>query len=291
LRLKNILGLLLTTLFLVIFLAVVPFEEIVSDLSRIPAVNVLVALFFYTLSQLVRAVRWRLFLRHVSLRDCFLINSANVFLNNLLPARTGELSWFYYTKKAGVSLGVSVWSFLMARIYDLWGMVGVLTLSILYLKAPWLLVPTFALITLSAMLVPDLHRLIPKRGKAGEVRNFLRKNFSRGLSVAVFLLSFLTFTLKFLSVYLITSGVWDVGPIRSLIAFTGGELTTVLPVHGFGGYGTYEAGFLIPLKMAGVDLETALKVGFTAHSFLLIASAVFGLPSILFLHTPYRRSP
>ncbi|MDQ7039000.1 MAG: lysylphosphatidylglycerol synthase transmembrane domain-containing protein [Aquificota bacterium] len=290
-RLKTVLGLFLTLLFLILFLIVVPLEEIVLDLSRISVLDATMSLVLYTLSQVVRAVRWRLLIGSVSLRDCFLISSANVFLNNLLPARTGELSWFYYTRKAGVSLGLSVWSFLIVRIYDLGGMACVLMLSFLYLKAPWLVIPACVLVLLLALSVPELHRLIPRKGRMVEVRTFLKENMSGGLSAVVLMLSVITFVLKFLSIYLVTSGVWGVDPVRSLVAFTGGELTTVLPVHGFGGYGTYEAGFLIPLKMTGVDLETALKAGFTAHSFLLFASAIFGLPSMLFLHTLYRRSP
>jgi uncharacterized membrane protein YbhN (UPF0104 family) len=289
--LRTLLALLITLLFLLLFFLTVSPQDLVADLGRFSLSELLLSFLFYSLSQLVRALRWWLVLKTVPLRHVLLINSANVFLNNLLPARTGEVSWFYYCRRAGVSLPRSLWSFFLARLFDLMGMVALLLITFLALRRPDLLLPGAVLLVAVPLLLPEAGRVLPGGGRLGELKSFLRENFTLFLSLGMFALSLLALFFKFISVYLITSELWGMGPLRSLMAFAGGELTTVLPLHGIGGYGTYEAGFLIPLKMVGVELETALKAGLVAHSFLLVSSALWGLPSIVFLHTLYRRSP
>ncbi len=70
---------------------------------------------------------------------------------------------------------------------------------------------------------------------------------------------------------------------KSFLAFLGGELSSVLPVHSFMGFGTYEFAFGIPLKLLGESLREWVKLGFLFHSFLLFSSFLWGVPSLLIL--------
>ncbi len=288
---RLILSLLIALIFAALLFYLVPLEEIVIDLKKIPKENFILAFLLYTISQITRSFRWRILLRNLSFKEVFLINSANIFLNNVLPARTGELSWFYYARKLGVNLKTSVWSFLVGRLYDLFGLVSLFFITYFLLSDPLLTVPFLFLTVLVFLLIPYLRALIPEKGKLKELRAFLEKEFYPSLSVKLALLSITSFFFKALSLYVLLRGLIEIGMFGFAFAFAGGELTTILPVHGFMGYGTYETGFLLPLKVLGIEIKEGLKAGFIAHNFLLLSSAVWGIISIPLLHTLFRKSP
>ena len=61
----------------------------------------------------------------------------------------------------------------------------------------------------------------------------------------------------------------------------GGEVTSVLPIHAPGGFGTYEAGMLAALLPQGLSFELASMAAINTHLFLLGTSLVFGLLAML----------
>ncbi len=285
---RYLLPTLVSLIFLSFLLYLVPIEELVSSLKGIKPADLVLAFCLYTLSQVTRSLRWRKILKDLSLWEIFLINSANIFLNNLLPARTGELSWFYYAKKHGVDLKTSTWAFLIGRGYDLLGLISLVLFSYLHVKDPASALASLPVLGIISLLLRLMRSFLPECGKLMDLKDFLRREFTPLLSVWLLSLSFTSFLLKALSVYVLFSGF---GLFEFTLAFAGGELTSVLPFHGFMGYGTYETGFLIPMKVIGAEVRDALKVGFIVHSFLLISSAIWGIISIGFLHTLSRKSP
>ena len=56
----------------------------------------------------------------------------------------------------------------------------------------------------------------------------------------------------------------------------GGDLTSVLPVHGIAGAGTYEAGVVAALTPFGVPLTGALMAAVNLHLFMLGLSLAGG---------------
>jgi hypothetical protein len=54
----------------------------------------------------------------------------------------------------------------------------------------------------------------------------------------------------------------------------GGELGSVLPVHGVAGMGTYEAGVMAGLAPQGVALTAALAAAVNLHLFILGATVL-----------------
>ncbi|WP_457599894.1 flippase-like domain-containing protein [Hydrogenivirga sp.] len=281
--------LLISLLFFFIFIHFVPLEELSSLIGSFSWTTLTGAFILYTLSQITRSLRWKLLLKGVGILDAFMINSANIFLNNLLPARTGELSWFYYAHRLGVEIKSSAWSFFIGRFYDLLGLLFLLFLSYTLLES-WLLF--FAgVVSVIAVVValPLALYLIPSVGRLSEIRGFMRRELTHTLSLKLAVLSTLSFFFKALSVYILIKGFMETDLLGFSFAFAGGELTTILPIHGFMGYGTYEAGFLLPLKLMGEEIKEGLKLGFLAHTFLLFSSAVWGLIAIPLLHTRSRR--
>ncbi|MEN3028203.1 MAG: lysylphosphatidylglycerol synthase domain-containing protein [Aquificaceae bacterium] len=270
----------LTLAFLALLLYFVPFGELEETFRGLKASDVFFAFLFYSLSQLFRSLRWKLLLKDFTLLQSFAINSANIMFNNLLPARTGELSWFYYAKRLGINLSYSLWSFLLGRLYDLLSLSFLLFLSLSPVYKPLLLPALFLL--LISLFLHRFHLLLPGSGRLGQLKDFVRREASFRLSVGLFLLSSLSSLSKFMSLLLLLD-LWGVALHRVFIAFLGGELSSSLPLHSLMGFGTYEFAFSLPLGLLGESLKDWLRMGFTFHSFLLLSSFFWGIPSALLL--------
>ena len=281
---KYIFPFLITLLFFAVFFYFIKPEEIYYAFRNVETENLILAFFLYTLSQITRSIKWFILLK-IDLLKSFLINSANIFFNNILPARSGELSWFYYSKKLGVELKYSVWSFFIGRSYDLLGLISVVFIA--HTKST----PLFFLFFVLSAFFPYAVKLIPEYGKLKDLKNFLMKEFTPEISLSLFSLSFLSFFVKALSAYVLIHGIVDIEVSKFFVGFLGGELSSILPIHSFMGYGTYETGFLIPLKVAGYEVKEGLKLGFLIHTFFLISSSIWGILSIILLHKLSRKSP
>lgn len=282
---KTLFPFILTLLFFALLFYLVPFEELLLGLRGIDLRSLFLAFLLYSLSQLVRSLRWKLLLKNLSLHHAFLINSTTILFNNLLPARTGELSWFYYARRLGVGLGASLWSFLVGRAYDLISLLLLFSLSLLPVLS-YALVPS-ALLFMLGVFFHRSYLLLPSTGRLGELRSYLKRETDLRLSLLLLFLSSLSHSLKFacLPVLLPVGGM---ELYMGFLAFLGGELSSVLPLHSLMGFGTYELAFGMPLKLLGESLKEWLKLGFLFHSFLLLSSLLWGLPSTLLLsrHRP-----
>ncbi|HHM05194.1 MAG TPA: UPF0104 family protein, partial [Gammaproteobacteria bacterium] len=73
----------------------------------------------------------------------------------------------------------------------------------------------------------------------------------------------------------------------ALLGVIAGDLTSVLPVHGVAGAGTYEAGVVAALLPLGLDAGAALRGAVNLHLFIL-ASTVLGGAASLLIRTPPR---
>ncbi len=289
--LKLVVSLLISGAFGAILLYLIPPEELLRVFSSAGAETFLLSFALYSLSQAGRTLRWKILLGDAPFGKLFLVNSANILFNNLLPARTGELSWFYYTRRLGLGLGISLWSFLAGRLYDLLALCALFLISYLLVSVPLLLLPSIGALLTVSLLIPYLKLILPVRGKLSEFRTFLDRELTPAVSLKLLTASLLSLLLKALSLYVLVNRLLEVDPFLFTFGFAGGELTTVLPVHGFMGFGTYEAGFVLPLRATGLEVKEALKAGFLAHTFLLISSFLWGAPATALLHTHSRKSP
>ena len=288
---KFLLSLLVSLLFLTLIFYYLPLEEVSLYLKSIEIKTLTFSFLLYSLSQFTRSVRWSIILS-LPLRESFFLNSANLFLNNVLPARSGEISWFYYAKKLGVNFKYSLWSFTIGRVYDLIALAFIVFVSYLLVKKG-LIFAYFGVLFgfILAILIPYTVNLIPEFWKFTDLKNFLKRELNLKLSLYLFTLSGISFFLKAISTYLLVKSLLNLNFFKYTLGFLGGELSSILPVHSFMGFGTYEAGFLLPLKLIGFEVKEGLKVGFIVHNFLLLSSAFWGIVSILYLHTFFRRSP
>jgi hypothetical protein len=70
----------------------------------------------------------------------------------------------------------------------------------------------------------------------------------------------------------ILRGFTSIPPGIAVLGSVTGEISSVLPIHGVAGAGTYEAGVAVGLVPFGIEATTALQGGVNLHLFVLGAS-------------------
>jgi len=228
-------------------------------------------------------------------------------MNNLLPARTGELSYVYLLKKVNNrTTGEGVATLVIARIFDFIALAILFFITILLLKdipkivmdALWI-IAVFT-IFLSGILLMLLWRgrifveTVQKISEKIHIENeriisyLLQKGFEsvnsferiqiKKDSLFLIILSLATWALNFLMVYLLLVGMDFQFPF--FLVILGGTfilLTTILPIQGIGGFGTTETIWTLVFVSLGMPLDDAITSGFCYHFILIIYFLILGL--------------
>lgn len=257
-----------------------------------PAVVFAVLLMF--LSYAARACRvmayfWK------PLSGCFLTVLRLMLLhnlwNNLLPARTGEVAFPVLMRRYfSIPLSASAPALLWFRLLDL------LTLSAVGLAAIALSngnIGLAVIVVLACFLaVPSCYKLLPwllktlqKYLPESAQPLLLKVEIALPNSWVVMFYSLgwtlVTWGLKLWAFSWVLQNFVGIGLGGALLGSIGGELTSVLPVHGIAGAGTYEAGVTAALAPFGIPPVAAIQGAINLHLFLLSCTLLGGLFSML----------
>ena len=206
-----------------------------------------------------------------------LVLQHNLF-NTVLPMRSGELAFPVLMKRRfGIGPFASLPGLLLFRLLDLHtlGLIVIpvlllshlpaallMTLMVAWLLLPWLLWRMGARGV--ASVEPDssragrlLHRIL--QGLPQDFRVFLRTQAWTLINWTVKLAVFAWVLLMFA----------PLPPGLAVLGAIGGEITSVLPIHGVGGFGTYEAGIVAPTLPSGLEPEVLLRAAINMHLFVL----------------------
>ncbi|SEP77035.1 Uncharacterized membrane protein YbhN, UPF0104 family [Ectothiorhodospira magna] len=286
-----------TLVSIAIFLAFVGLVEVFHGWGGILApwrdlspLALLVATLLTLLTYVLRA--WRVYDFYRSVMGgrfpvCLRLTLIHNLLNNLLPMRAGELSFpvlmaRYFQVPAVHSVPVLLWFRLMdLHVLAAFGLAAVGTWLVGWpaaLAATVLWLSGLPLVRRASPLLR--HWLAPRvRGRWGEwvlralealpssPRDFWRAWAWTALNWSVKLAVFVWVLALFLEAP--AAALW--------LAVIAGDLTSVLPVHGVGGAGTYEAGVMAALLPFGVSVEQALVGAVNLHLFLLGSTLAGGL--------------
>jgi uncharacterized membrane protein YbhN (UPF0104 family) len=221
---------------------------------------------------------------------CLRLSLQHNLLNNLLPMRTGEVGFpvlmaRYFDIPARRSLPALLW-FRLLDLHTLLtlGLViaggrllgGALTLL---LTALWLLVPWLAF----RLYRPWLGAIGQRPGRLWALlRDILHSlPHDAGHFWRAWLWTVLNWLVK-LAVF-----AWVLQRFAALpwaaawVGVAAGDLTSVLPIHGVAGAGTYEAGVVAGLVPFRVDAATALQAAVNLHLFVLGCTLLSGVVSLL----------
>lgn len=270
-------------------------QSIVNSWKAIPPQSLMIALLLMLASYLLRAVRFYDFFQP-QVKGGFIallrITVLHNFFNNMLPMRSGEAAFPLLMKtRFAIPYGHSAPALLWLRLLDLYALLALAFIS-LQILIPWgvaiktLLAVTVVLAPLLALVVQNqLRRYLASRQgwklKASELMAALPEHPTTFIRALFW--TFINWLLK-LAVYSWLLQVFTGLELHK--AWTGattGELSSVLPIHGVAGAGTYEAGVLAGLIPWAVDQKVALAAAVNLHLFVL--GTTFVLTALLVLAT------
>lgn len=214
---------------------------------------------------------------------CLKLTLLHNFFNNLLPMRTGEASFpMLMTRYFSISLTRSVAALLWLRLLDLHTIAGVAFILLgqlwfaenwIFFNILWWLLPYASFLLLRRILQNrDISKFPPHvaqiigglpQTQMDFWQMWLWTVLNWGVKIAVF-----AWILQLFAP--ISFAIASLGAI-------GGELTSVLPVHGVAGAGTYAAGVVAGLLPFGLSAREALQAAVNLHLFFLSLSILGGL--------------
>ena len=202
---------------------------------------------------------------------CLQLILLNNALNLLLPARTGEASFPLLMQRwFGVPLAEGSGTLLWLRLLDLnvLGVLALLSFAPALLPLPAMVWP---LLALAAGLLPLFAPLLQSRllrglqARPGKLPQLVCKVLA-GMPQQLrqvwldLALSWSAWGIKLAALAAVFAALAQLPPVAALLGAIGGDLSTVLPIHTPGGFGTYEAGvmaFASPLATPSAALLAA----------------------------------
>ncbi len=213
-------------------------------------------------------------------------------LNNILPARMGEVGKaFYLTRRGEVSMGRALEAVFWERFADLNALLALGVFAAAFMRQWAALYPLMvvvgglwcflALCRIKPGLAHGLLRFLPGerlRLVFSETLLLLKEKLSAGFLGKLALFTLLAW-ICYLAVYVLAIR-WAIG-----LDLTLWQIATVFAVAtmGFavpaapGGIGVYEAAFILAMSWFGVGREEAFAVGFTLHMLQYVPVTVMGL--------------
>ena len=288
-RVRLALGVVLLVGLAVAVEAWIGWAALLASWGRMPLPELMVAVFLVLSSYALRAARVFDYFRPATAGGylaCLRLTLVHNMLNNLLPMRSGEVSFpLLMRRRFGVPLTTATAGLVWFRLLDLHSLAGVGLLMLgwhlidpalaLLAAALWMTLP-WAFLRLQGHGARLLAARLPARWSARVER------FSQGLPsslaamVREWLWTLLNWAMK-LGAYVWVLGVFVDAPAGALwLGTISGELTSVLPIHGVAGAGTYEAGVSAGMLAFGVDPLRVLQGAVNLHLFLLGLSILAG---------------
>lgn len=301
-NLKKISIVLVSLALVILLLLQLSFQDVLSTLTVAKPMYILGGFVLTCMGYLTRALRFYILLGKVSFKDLINVTCAHNFANTIMPARTGELSYIYLTKKFGVSTSTSMATLMVARSLDfifvsLFLIISALSIErlpspiagLIWLIAGGMLLVTVFLIGILYFGEPIVGFLknLRKKIKIGLLGYLLRKvietmeavkilrskriMLASGISSGImwfFLISSLYFCLTAFNVGLIFREIVLISCILILLP--------ILPFYGVAGFGTTEATATVLLMSFGVGKSHAIVASFGAHIICLIYTGLLG---------------
>jgi len=244
----------------------------------------------FALSHLLRA--WRIFRLVTQPMRCSYLSTIKLsaihqFANNLLPMRLGEfvfplLLQQYYQTSLSSGMARLIW----LRILDLAVMLSVLILFVMLrfdlLLASGLILLAALSVLLGWLMLNWLEKLPLLKTLVKQFRS--ARPDSRALTLELLFITLIAWGCKLVALVFLAQQLTSL-PFTTLFAgILGTEFSAILPVHGIGGAGTYEASFIAASALSqfeGVN-NALIGIAVNLHLFTFISTGVVMLLSLPF---------
>lgn len=252
----------------------------------------------------------------------------NVFVD-LLPARIGSLSYVYLmNRRLSYTFETSASTFLMSVLYDFLTLSPFLAASILIVGLGRTSVSSLAMLVsalvfllafgLLFMKLPEFikflillyKKVLTRLGLTGRpwarislvkielTIESLRSIQKRGGYGPIFAVSMAIRLAKYMSLYFLLAALLrghgfslqNLNFFKTILGITGAELTSVLPIKGLGGFGTWESAWALTFQLMKFDSKIAIISGIGVHLITNIFEYILGVLAILLLAFPILRA-
>ena len=289
---------------------------ILTSIKSISISVLATAFMLYIVSNIFRAQRFRIISsKKYSLKYFFDVTSVLNMMNVLLPSRMGELSYLYLLKKSGTKVTEGIASLFLARIFDFIALSTIFLVTVLFITRNrliqsimliiGLILLSFTILFITFIIYENKFIIIIKHiakklyldknntakivfKKIFEVTQSLHAAKSKKAVLQIMLYTYLIWLSYYLISYLILrSAGFHISIITLSIGLTLSVLSSIIPISGIAGFGTYEAYWTIIFISLGVEKEAAITFGFVNHIINLLYVVVIGIISFFMLNSKY----
>lgn len=259
------------------------FARLLSPWSQVPLALVVLVVAAQMTSYALRALRIYLAEPRIARgawARCLQLILLNNALNLLLPARTGEASFPILLQRwFGVPIAEGAGTLLWLRLLDLnvLGVLALLTFAPALLPLPMAAWPLLALLTaLLPLMAPLLNhalsqRLAARKGKSAQLAHKVLAGIPKKIAQVLLdlALTWSAWGIKLAALAAVFSALAQLSPVAALLGAIGGDLSTVLPIHTPGGFGTYEAGVMALASPLASPTPALLAAAVNLHILVL----------------------
>jgi uncharacterized membrane protein YbhN (UPF0104 family) len=297
------------------FFSDISITDIKENFLKIPAGFLLLFILLTIVGTYIRAVKYHILLaKKLRFSDVFLITLVRNFSVDLLPGRAAALAFYtWLTKKRGINWEEGASSFVVSVFYDalalsvmLGGLLFFLETNInrwpIYIAMVVIFIIAVVLIFFGDVITgfilrKNLLRRFPKLEKTlGNVDTYLNEHKSSSERLHLFLLSLAARAVKYVFVYILFEGVVHLGvglKQFSLFSFglAGTELSSLFPIQGPAGFGTWELAFTVIFEALKVPAVNIKEAGFVIHITTQVWEYVIGLAALAYLFFSKPKDP
>lgn len=273
--------------------------------------------------------RWLLHPHHISLGNILLVTLIRNCFVDLFPARIGSLSYIYIlNKRLNFSFEVATSTFVMALIFDFITLSPFLVISVFAVGFNSTPIPFSGLLLISLLFFIIVCFFLWKiaeifsyflRAFAFLLRNFriegkkwakisvekiqstkehLFQIKKRKIFWPILFLSFIIRLAKYSAVYFLLFSLLqsygftlkNLSFWKTILGTTGGELTSVLPIKGIAGFGTWASAWALTFKLMNFEPRLAIISGIGVHLLSNLFEYSLGIIAILILALPFLKN-
>ncbi len=268
-----------------IFLAVIVWVEIelswrsvLLAWSNVSAVSLIGLTIVTFLSYFLRAYRVYFYFdrdnNHSLLLYCRISLFHNAW-NNFLPMRLGEASFPIMMKQAfDCSIVKSSAGLLWIRLMDLhWLLVLLFSIGAIQLNV-FFVFAIIGLIVAPLVAWRYIGFISIEWSLMQKIMNTLSKNSPGSFVIALklYILTAIIWIAKLSALTVIMLSFIDLPSLEGVFAVIFADLSSVLPIHGLAGSGTYEAAMLAALLPLGAEYEAVLTAAINVHIYILVTT-------------------
>jgi len=269
--------------------SVLDLTAVVSAIIALPAQTAVVIFLLGAVSWLLRGLRTWLLFEQLPLMEALGMSFVHNTANNLAPMRLGELALPMLARWLGnVEFSVGLTSLLWIRLLDLISLIGI-SVCIVFLPT----VGTIMLALLAALVffTPLLIAIIIPKTQHIRLPQILEQARAQLIYEAqngkrlhrMWRLTILAWLSKIMGMGVLLATLSGIPMTDVITTILGAELSSILPIHGLAGAGSYEAGGIIGSTLMGLSPVLALEMTIQLHIYVLSLTAVFGILGVLLL--------